>query len=327
MARPPKGMFRRGRSWYLRIYAGGRDRWISLGTDFDLALISYRRIKAGTVVSGRLTVADLAAKWIDTYIATARNAQGRGLAASRARKYLLPALGGRVAASISADDLRAYRSRLEQTDLSPQSVAHILADARCLLRWAADSGYISGAPVPSKLLPRIQERPPDRLTDEEVAAVVAIPDPHGFACRLALASGMRWGELTRAHAAHVSDGVLIVAQTKSGKVRRVPLPPAMLAELDGHIGQLVPAVNAGNFARVVRRLSGVERFHAHQLRHTYACRWLEAGGSLGALQELLGHSSIVTTQRYGRLSEAAVRREAERVHSVAAGVANAGHVT
>ena len=49
------------------------------------------------------------------------------------------------------------------------------------------------------------------------------------------------------------------------------------------------------------------------MRHTFACRWLEAGGSLAALQELLGHSSIVTTQRYGRLGEAHVVAEMARL--------------
>ena len=51
---------------------------------------------------------------------------------------------------------------------------------------------------------------------------------------------------------------------------------------------------------MARKLSGVERFHVHMLRHTFACAWVDRGGSLAALQLLLGHSSITTTQRYGR---------------------------
>lgn len=160
---------------------------------------------------------------------------------------------------------------------------------------------------------RIQECPPDRLSDLELVRVLAVPEPYGFVVRLAVGTGLRWGELTRAQAADVRVNSLLVSLTKSGKVRRVPLPPDLLIEIRGRVGRLVPFTHSDSFNKRVCRLSGVERFHVHQLRHTFACRWLEAGGSLAALQEILGHSSIVTTQRYGRLGEAHVLAEAARI--------------
>ena len=69
----------------------------------------------------------------------------------------------------------------------------------------------------------------------------------------------------------------------------------------------------GSFATRVRRLTGIDGFHVHQLRHTMECQWLERGGSLAALQQVLGHASITTTQRYARLSDEAVMREAARI--------------
>jgi integrase len=104
--------------------------------------------------------------------------------------------------------------------------------------------------------------------------------------------------------------MLVVSQTKSGRVRRVPVPAELLR---GRVGLLLPFRDATQFARQVRRRSGVTRFHAHQLRHTFACRWLERAGSLPALQQVLGHASIVTTQRYAKLSDESVAAEAGRV--------------
>lgn len=58
------------------------------------------------------------------------------------------------------------------------------------------------------------------------------------------------------------------------------------------------------------------------LRHTFACEWVDRGGSLAALQSLMGHSSITVTQRYGRISDSMVRAEVMRLSSVASGVAS-----
>jgi len=61
------------------------------------------------------------------------------------------------------------------------------------------------------------------------------------------------------------------------------------------------------------RVTGIARFHVHQMRHTFACQWLERGGNLAAQQQILGHASIETTQRYARLSDEVVMREAKRL--------------
>jgi integrase len=218
-----------------------------------------------------------------------------------------------VVGVLQANSGRATIDVWVDTHLSVQSVKHVLSDCRCLLNWCEDAGLIERSPFPRRLLPKVQERPPDRLTDEELEKVLVVPEPYGFIVRLAVGTGLRWGELVRARTDDVRVNTLLVSLTKSGKVRRVPLPPDLAEEIRARVGKLVGLTHADSFNNAVRRLSGIGRFHVHQLRHTFACRWLEAGGSLAALQEILGHASIVTTQRYGRLSDAHVQAEAARI--------------
>ena len=320
MPRLPKGMFRRGQAFYARLYIDGRERWRSLGADYNAACRRLRELRGCDVLRPRMTVPQAAKRWLESYIRTGRNERGYDLAAARVEQFMCPFFGLRLLEKITGEHCRAYRLWLEKRTkpraLSAQTVGHILADFRCLLNWAEDSGYIPRSPFPRKLLPKIQERPPDRLTDAEVKKVLEIPEPHAFVIRLALGTGMRWGELIRAQRSDLEErGVLLIHHTKSWKLRRVPLSEEILRDVRRRVGRLVPFSSPGQFNNAVQRLSGVSGFHVHQLRHTFACRWLERGGSPSALQTLLGHSSIVTTQRYGRLNDEAVLREAREIET------------
>jgi integrase len=319
----PEGMTKRrypnGTTMFVyRERRNGQDIRRSLGSDYQEALRQYHRLEAGGIAP-RITVAAAADRWLRTRIATGRNTKGRKLAAHRARTYLLRYFAGRRLSSVTPDDLRAYRLWLERypAKLAPLTVTWILADARSLCRWAVENGFIDRSPFPSRLMPKVQQQPPDRLTPDEEAKVRAIPEPWAFTIRFLLGTGLRWAEACRASRGDLEGNLLIVHHTKSGKVRRIPLDhdPALLAELRARVGRFCQYAEGspGSFANIVRRHSGVQQFHVHMTRHTFACSWLARGGSLPALQQLLGHSSVTTTQRYASLFTEHLVAEARRL--------------
>ncbi len=278
----------------------------------------FPRRRAHRPAARALTLRAAARLWLARAVATSRNAKGRVLAATRVRRYLEPLLGRRPLRALSGDDVRGYRLALEARGLAPLTVVHVLSDLRALLLWAVAEGRLARSPFPRRVLPRVPERCPRGLLASEVATLEALPEPWGFVLRLLLATGLRWGEACRARREHVRGAWLEVEATKSGRVRRVPLPAKLLKEVCARRGRLVPyaALSPGSFTRTVRRRSGLAGFHPHRCRHTFAMRWLEAGGSLPVLQELLGHRDLSTTMRYARVSDELVEREAARVERV-----------
>ena len=153
------------------------------------------------------TVAQAAERWLVKYVGTQRGRRDARLAAVRVEKYLVPFLGMTPLARVSGDDLRDYRLWLERpaAHSSIQTVAHVLSDARCFFNWAASEGLVDRSPFPRRLMPRIQERPPDRLSDEEVHRLLRIDEPFRYVLQLGLATGLRWGELIQARAEHISE--------------------------------------------------------------------------------------------------------------------------
>ena len=185
MPKLPNNMFKRGRSFYFRQMVNGRIRRISLGSDYTEALSRLRSLKrdGGVTPQSTATLGEAARRWLSSYVPTVRAGKGQQLAEQRVRDYLEPFLGHLLLSRISPEDIRAYRLHLGKTDLSLQSVRHVLSDLRCILNWCHDGGLIDASPFPRRVLPKIQERPPDRLTDEEVAKVCSLDEPYGFIAR------------------------------------------------------------------------------------------------------------------------------------------------
>lgn len=318
MPKPPK-MFLRGGTWYVRDQRDGKDRWVSLGTDHELAERRFKMVQQqGAQSVCRLNVSEAAHEWLQSYVRNRRNETGQKLAKRRVERYLMEFFKYRPLERVTREEMRRYRQWLEKRGIGRQTVVHILSDARCFLRWAEDAELIDRAPVPQRLIPRVPQSIPRALADGEVEALLRMPDPWRFVIRLWLATGVRWSEMRRLEAKHLTrDGWLQFEQQKTGKVVRVPLmetDPELAREISGRIGKLVPfkAKSSGAFNRTVKHQSGVSEFSSHRLRHTFATRWVQRGGSLVALQAILGHSDIELTQRYARLSDDFVRTEARR---------------
>jgi integrase len=274
MPKLPVGIYRRrGRpGYYLRLYRGGKETRHALGEDYTKALEKADELRAthGTLPRCEVTVAQAATRWMETYVKMQRTEKGQRLAAQRVRDFLVPFMGSVVVHRVQGQDVREYRLWLERrTKLKLGTVGHVLSDCRCLLSWCEDAGLVERSPFPRRVMPRLQERPPDRVTDEEADSMRALPEPWGFVCRLGLGTGLRWGELCRAQASDVERGFLLVHHTKSRKVRRVPLADDLLAEVRSRVGRLVPFAerSPGSFAAAVRRHAGMPRFHVHQMRH------------------------------------------------------------
>ena len=309
-------------TYHTHLRREGANRWVAHGPDFALAQKKHHDLMGrGPAAASRLTLAEAYELWRTNYVPTTRGERDQRNLAVRWRLHGEPVLGHKLLAKLTSEDVRRLAGVLTKSGLSPQSQHHVLADVRCMLNWCVEEGnHLDRSPWPRRVMPRIEEQPPDRLTDEEVDAVLGIDEPHAFVVRLLLGTGLRWGEGCRSQRSHVQGDMLVVSRTKSGRVRRVPLvnPVAgtsLLPDILCRIGRLVPYSEGytSSFNRTVVRKSGVEDFHVHQLRHTFACRYLERGGSLVALQQILGHSSIEMTQRYARLSDEHVQREARRL--------------
>jgi len=255
-------------------------------------------------------------------------------------------------AALSAADFRAYLARRVSAGMARTSNARALSSLRGFVRHLTREGLGGNEGLAGVRGPRLPRSLPRPLTSEDARAVIeAVPDqaspgqPAWIGARdtalllLLYGCGLRLGEalsLRRAEIERITStqgvGTLIV-RGKGDKERAVPVLPVVAAALGDYLaacphpiganepifvghrgGVLNPRLVQGLMARLRARLGLPDSATPHALRHSFATHLLAGGGDLRSIQELLGHASLSTTQRYTGVADEAMKAVYEQAH-------------
>ncbi len=239
--------------------------------------------------------------------------------------------------SVEVRDLRRYGATLSAREIKATSVARKIASLRALYRVLLEQGTVSQNPADLMTLPKRPRALPHVLRPAEVAGLldrIGAAEPLALRDRalfeLAYAAGLRAEELVRLRVTSIDfDGERVRVEGKGSKTRFVPVGEPAIQALARYLERARPALaHDGNEALFLSKsgrglsTSDVRRrlrvwalraglggaVHPHALRHSFATHLLDGGGDLRAIQEMLGHSSISTTQVYTRVESARLKR-------------------
>lgn len=217
--------------------------------------------------------------------------------------------------------------RARPRKLAPATIARKLAAVRSFLRFTLGATQVPDA----ALGPRLPRRLPDTpKTDEVEAAIDALDGDGPLALRnralveLVYSAGLRSSEAVGLDLADVDfDREQLHVRGKGGKERIVPLGEEAGHLLARYLHEARPALLSGAENAVFvsargKRLdtSTLRRIfaHPHRLRHAFATHLIEGGADLRTVQELLGHSSLSTTQLYSHVDGRRLRRVYDKAH-------------
>ncbi|MBP7706712.1 MAG: site-specific tyrosine recombinase XerD [Candidatus Aminicenantes bacterium] len=260
------------------------------------------------------------------------------------RKLAVRLKAGRTPlARVTEDVLAGFLRDQSRSGLSARSQARLVSALRSFFRFLVLSGLVKRDPAARLTTPSTWLSLPKFLTVEEVEALLQAPDPAkpaGVRDRAMLevlyGAGLRVSELAALKAAEVNlgDGFL-VCRGKGGKERIVPLGRSAAAAVGRWLAEARPLVDADGREQLFLSRRGrpftrqgvwkLLRKHAakaglaakvfpHVLRHSFATHLLERGADLRAVQLMLGHSQITTTQIYTHVSRERLRRVYDKFH-------------
>lgn len=249
--------------------------------------------------------------------------------------------GARSWAEVEPDRVQRFVAHEHRRGLGGRSLARALAAIRALYAWLLREGLAARDPAADIRPPRAARPLPHTLEVEEVERLLAVPTADTRGCRdramleLFYSAGLRLAELAAVDVAAIDLGEGTVRVTGKGQRERIaPLGrPARRALADWLRARLdwAPADEPALFvtargarlsrravqdrlAHWARRLGLPRHVHPHMLRHSFATHLLESSGDLRAVQELLGHADIATTQVYTHLDFSHLAEVYERAH-------------
>jgi integrase/recombinase XerC len=255
-------------------------------------------------------------------------------------------VGSRNWKDIDHITIRGFLSHLYEKGLSKTSVARSLAAVRSLYHWLAQEGVVNQNPAALVSTPKLPKKLPRVPTIEEVNSLLdsAMPELASFPERdrlmfeLLYGCGIRNSELVGINLEDIrlsSEAILI--RGKGKKQRYVPFGDSVRAGLGAYlpVRQKVLAERKKNTAallinqrggrlttrsvgRIIKKIAVTKGFspdvHPHTLRHAFGTHLLEEGADLRAIQEMLGHERLSTTQRYTQLSMKHVLEVYDQTH-------------
>ncbi|HTL98118.1 MAG TPA: tyrosine recombinase XerC [Holophagaceae bacterium] len=248
--------------------------------------------------------------------------------------------------SVSPRILRGFAMELGERGLDPASQARILSTARAFFRWLFETGRIAANPASGLRNPKQAKKLPAFLTEGESSSLLELPPAADFVsarlrCLLELlyASGLRVSELVGLDLQDVLHAERTLRVLGKGrKERLVPfhakaleaieawlghrgallaekgLPPSPALFLNQRGGRLTPTTVRSLLKKALEEAAVRARVSPHALRHSFATHLLNAGMDLRAIQELLGHASLSTTQRYTHLSLEELAKTYDKAH-------------
>jgi integrase/recombinase XerC len=250
-------------------------------------------------------------------------------------------LGERDWKTIDHLAIRGFLSHLYDKGLSKTSVARALAAVRSLYRWLAQEGVVEQNPAKLVSTPRLAKKLPrvptieemNSMLDGKMPEVASFPERDRLLFELLYGCGIRNSELVGINLDDISmSNEAILIRGKGKKERYVPFGGSALAALAAYLpwrqqllatlknkksapGKFVTALlinqrggrlTTRSVGRIVKRIATAKglspEVHPHTLRHAFGTHMLEEGADLRAIQELLGHKRLATTQRYTQLS-------------------------